>query len=247
MILVTGASGFVGQHLVRYLSERGHSVRALYFNTSPGEGLKALDNVEWLQCDLLDVFAVEDAMTGIEEIYHCAGIVSFERHRREELMHFNVESTANMVNEALEQGVRKLLYVSSVAALGRPEKPGEPVTEDVQWEESGQYSAYGLSKYFAEMEVWRAMAEGLNAVIINPATILGEGNWDQGSARLIKVAYSEFPFFTQGITGWVDVQDVVKVACVLMEEDVRDERFILSAGNYQYREIFSIMAAEMGR
>ena len=113
--------------------------------------MKALDNVEWLQCDLLDVFAVEDAMTGIEEIYHCAGIVSFERHRREELMHFNVESTANMVNEALEQGVRKLLYVSSVAALGRPEKPGEPVTEDVQWEESGQYSAYGLSKYFAEM------------------------------------------------------------------------------------------------
>jgi nucleoside-diphosphate-sugar epimerase len=219
----------------------------LYFNTPPNEGSKELPNVEWFRCDLLDVFAVEEAMDAVEEVYHCAGIVSFERQRREELMHFNVESTANVVNEALDKGVRKLLYVSSVAALGRPAKQGEPVSEDVQWEESGHYSSYGLSKYLAEMEVWRAMAEGLNAVIINPATILGEGNWDQGSARLIKVVYNEFPFFTKGITGWVDVHDVVKVAHMLMAGDIRDERFILSAGNYPYKVIFEKMAKEMGR
>ncbi|WP_276132678.1 NAD-dependent epimerase/dehydratase family protein [Polluticoccus soli] len=248
MILVTGASGFLGQHLVRYLSEQGHAVRALYFRCQPDEELSSLKNVSWQQCDLLDVFAVEEVMEGITQVYHCAGIVSFERQRKEELLHFNVESTANIVNEALLQNVDKLLYVSSVAALGRAAKPGEPISEDVQWEESGHYSSYGLSKYMAEIEVWRGMAEGLNAVIINPATILGEGsNWDQGSARLIKVVYSEFPFYTEGITGWVDVQDVVKASYMLMQSEIRDERFIISAGNHAYKEIFTTMAREMGR
>jgi dihydroflavonol-4-reductase len=247
MILVTGASGFLGSHLVRHLSANGHIVRALYFNTAPSAALQQLPNTTWLQCDLLDIFAVEEAMQDITEVYHCAGIVSFERRRKEELMHFNVESTANIVNEALEQNIRKLLFVSSVAALGKAAKQEQVITEEAQWEETGYYSAYGQSKYMAEMEVWRAMAEGLNAVIINPVTILGEGNWDEGSARLIKVAYEEFPFYTSGGTGWVDVLDVVKAAYMLMQSDIQDERFIVSAGNYPFKDIFTMMAREMGR
>src|SRR5690606_34357034 len=135
---------------------------------------------------------------------------------------FNVESTTNLVNEALLQDVRKLLYVSSVAALGRSEEKKE-ISEEEQWEESKYNSSYGLSKHMAELEVWRALGEGLDGVVVNPDIILGEGNWDEGSARLMKVVYNEFPFYTSGINAWVDVQDVVKAMVQLMDSNVTAE------------------------
>ncbi|RYE20247.1 MAG: NAD-dependent epimerase/dehydratase family protein [Sphingobacteriales bacterium] len=246
MILVTGASGFVGQHLVRMLSAKQQPVKAIYNSTPPPAEVASLPNVTWQQCDLLDIFEVEDAMKGVDDIYHCAGIVSFNPKDKQKVLHFNVESTTNIVNQALEQGIRKMIYVSSVAALGRSEEQKE-ITEEEQWEESKYNSAYGSSKYLAESEVWRGVAEGLNAVIVNPSTILGEGNWDKGSARLIKVVYDEFPFYTEGITGWVDVQDVVKALYMLMQSDITNERFIVSEGNHEFREVFTLMANAMGR
>lgn len=241
MVLVTGASGFVGQHLVRYLSAQGASVRALYRNNAPNGSLLALPGVSWMQCDLLDVYDVDAAMTGITEVYHCAAIVSFHPKKRAEMLHANVESTANVVNEALAHDVRKLAFVSSVAALGRT-AGSKTITEEEAWEESRYNSAYGLSKYQAEMEVWRGIAEGLNAVIVNPGIILGEGDWSDGSSRLMKLAAEEFPFYTEGINGWVDVQDVVQALYNLMHSNIEAERFILSAGNFSYKEIFTIMA-----
>ncbi len=248
MILVTGASGFVGQHLTKYLSGLGHTVRALYYQAAPSDELSALKNVSWVQCDLLDVSDVETVMQGIDKVYHCAGIVSFHPKDRERLLHFNVESTANIINEALATGVTKLVYISSVAALGRGEQIAAEITEEEQWEESKYNSAYGLSKHLAEMEVWRGIGEGLSAVIVNPATILGPAhNWDAGSARLMKVADKEFPFYTEGVTAWVDVADVVKAAYLLMESDIDAERFILSAGNYSFKDIFTQMAKALGK
>jgi dihydroflavonol-4-reductase len=247
MILVTGASGFVGQHLVRLLSSKGMKVRALYNNTPPGKNLIGLEGVHWVKCDLLDVYDVEEAIQDIVEIYHCAGIVSFDPSDKEQLLHFNVESTANLVNQALEQSIRKFIFISSVAALGRSEDEHTEITEEEQWEESKYNSAYGLSKHLAEMEVWRGIGEGLNAAIVNPATILGTGDWDKGSARLIKVVDREFPFYTMGVTAWVDVNDVVNAAYLLMNSDIEAERFIISAGNYSFREIFTQMAHALGR
>jgi len=248
MILVTGASGFVGQHLVRYLSGNGHAVRALYHSTPPSAEMAALPNVTWMQGDLLDIYDVEAAVAGADEVYHCAGIVSFHPKDRNRLLHFNTESTANLVNEALAAGIRKMVYISSVAALGRSEHVSTEITEEEQWEESKYNSAYGLSKHMAEMEVWRGIGEGLSAVIVNPATILGTAsNWDTGSARLLKVADNEFPFYTEGVTAWVDVTDVVKAAYMLMESDIEAERFILSTGNYSFKEIFTQMAQALGK
>jgi dihydroflavonol-4-reductase len=246
MILVTGASGFVGQHLIKMLSTKQQPVRALYNSTQPPQALQHLSNISWMQCDLLDIYDVEEAMKGITDVYHCAGIVSFNAKDKEQVLHFNVESTANIVNEALEQGIRKMVFVSSVAALSRSEEKKE-ITEEEQWEESKYNSVYGLSKYLAETEVWRGVAEGLNAVIINPSTILGEGDWDRGSARLIKVVYNEFPFYTSGISGWVDVQDVVNAMYQLMQSDISEERFIINEGNHAFREVFNIMAKAMNR
>jgi len=246
MILVTGASGFVGQHLVRLLSSMGMAIRALYRRTQPGADLLALPGVSWVQCDLLDIYAVEEVIAWITDVYHCAAVVSFHPAERAEMMHTNVETTANIVNQALEQGIRKMAFVSSVASLGRSEGT-KTITEEEEWEESRYNSAYSLSKYLAEMEVWRGIGEGLDAVIINPGIILGEGNWDEGSARLMKVAYNEFPFYTNGVNSWADVKDVAEILWQLMQSDVGAERFIVSTGNFSYREIFTLMAGSLQR
>jgi dihydroflavonol-4-reductase len=247
MILVTGASGFLGQHLVQSLAAKGSPVRALYNNTPPPAQLQNLEGVSWLRADLLDVYDVETAMQGITHVYHCAAIISFQPAEQEKMLHFNPESTANIVNQALEQGITKMVYISSIAALGKGTIDKPEITEEEQWGESNYSSAYGVSKYLAETEVWRGIGEGLNAVIINPGIMLGEGNFKEGSTELISIAYKEFPFYTKGVTAWVDVQDVVNAACELMASANEAERYILSCGNFPYREIFNMMAASLGK
>ncbi|MES2701942.1 MAG: NAD-dependent epimerase/dehydratase family protein [Bacteroidota bacterium] len=247
MILVTGGSGFLGGHLVRHLSAQGLRVRALYYANPPAKDLAALPNVTWMQCDLLDVFAVETAMEGITDVYHCAGMVSFEPAKREEMLHFNPESTANIVNEALVRSIRKMVYVSSVAAIGRTGDPAVEITEEAEWGESRYNSAYGLSKYLAETEVWRGIGEGLDAAIVNPGIILGPCDSSGTPAGLMRLAYREFPFYTQGVTSWVDVADVVAAMVLLMGSAVSEERFILSAGNSSFKEVLSQMATALGK
>ena len=247
MILVTGASGFVGQYLVRALSARGEAVRALYHNNMPKPAELALPGIEWKKADLLDIYDVEEVMQGVTHIYHCAAIVSFQQKLQEKMLHFNPESTANIVNQALTQGIKKMVYLSSVAAIGRPESSNKEITEAEEWGESKYNSAYGISKYMAEMEVWRGIGEGLGAVIVNPGIILGAGDWGKGSAGLMKVAWNQFPFYTNGVTGWVDVEDVVTVLVQLMQADVEAERYILCSGNYSFRNIFTLMAGALQR
>ncbi len=250
MIFVTGASGFVGAHLTKRLSQEGRPIRALYNSNAPTPAMQSWPGVQWQQADLLDIFAADEAMQSMTEVYHCAAIVSFNPARRKELIHANGEMASNIVNAALDAGVRKLIHISSVAALGR-DGTGKEITEEAEWEESRHNSGYGLSKYAAEMEVWRGIGEGLEGAILNPGIILGEPlnpkSWSEGSARLMQVAYDEFPFYTDGITAFVDVHDVVKAAIGLMCSQVSGERFILSEGNRPFREIFTMMAAALGR
>lgn len=246
MVLVTGASGFLGQHLLSQLVAENVPIRALYNSHTPNDSLLQLPNVSWMKCDLLDVFEVEEAFKDVREVYHCAAKVSFESEDKYLIQKINADSTANVVNAAIEANVRKLIHVSSIATLGR-ENIDKPLNEDSFWEESKNNTAYARSKYLAEMEVWRAIAEGLNAAIINPAIILGVGNWDEGSARLMKVADSEFPFYTEGVNGWVAVEDTIRAMILLMKSDISEERFILSEGNHSYKEIFTLMANALGK
>lgn len=247
MILVTGGSGFVGGHLVRHLSAMGVQVRALYNTNAPKGDLQNLPHVAWMQCDLLDIYAVEEVMRDVTDIYHCAAIVTFAPGMAEQMLHFNPESTANIVNQAIVQGIRKMVYVSSIAALGRNGTINKSINEDQEWGESRYNSAYGISKYLAENEVWRGIGEGLNAVIVNPSVILGAGNWGTGSPQLITLADKQFPFYTHGTNGWVDVQDVVNAMVQLMNSDAEAERYIVSGGNHSYRHIFTLMAQALGK
>lgn len=244
MIFVTGGTGLLGSYLLRDLVARGEKVRALYRTVIPAAAWAG--SVEWVQGDILDPVLLAESMRGVQQVYHCAAVVSFNPRKRREMMKVNVEGTTNIVNAALENGKPRLLYVSSVSALGRKYN-GEPVSETSKWEEEKHHSHYGRSKYFAEMEVWRAASEGLDTVIINPSLILGAGNWNEGSSAIFKKAWEEFPWYTEGGGGIVDVKDVVYAMTALMDTDITGERFIINAENWPFRKLFTQMAEALGK
>ena|SRR6478672_2417075 len=243
MILVTGGAGLLGATLIQQLLQAGQRVRAIY-NKTPISIEHT--NLEILKCDILDVAGLEDAMGDITQLYHCAGMVSFHRKDVQQLYKVNVEGTANIVNAALEAGVEKMVHVSSVASLGRI-RENEIITEKMRWTPETSNSRYGESKHLGEMEVWRGIAEGLNAVIVNPTIILGPGNWDESSTAIFKSAYNEFPWYTQGTTGFVDVRDVARAMIKLMNSEVSGERFIVSGHNDSYQNVFNSIADAFGK
>jgi len=245
-VLVTGGSGLLGGYLIEALNARGLSVRALHRSIPPRLRIEDPSLMEWVYGDVLDVISLDDAMEGITEVYHCAAIVSFHPKRLSEMHRINVDGTANVVNACLRHQVRKLVHVSSVSALGR-KRDGQTITEQAKWDEASNGSAYGRTKYAAEMEVQRGIGEGLNAVMVNPSIILGVGDWHKGSSAMFRNAFNEFPWYTDGGTGLVDARDVVEVMIRLMKSDISGERFIVSAENWPYRKVFTEMAKGLGK
>ena len=232
---------------MKQLVRNGRKVRALHRSSFP-ENLseQELSAIEWVKGDIMDVDLLSEVMDGIEQLYHAAALVSFNPSRRRELFRTNIEGTANIVNAALECGVKKMVHVSSVSAMGRI-RTGVAVDETMFWTRETSNSNYGQSKYLAELEVWRAFGEGLNGVIVNPTLILGAGNWENGSSKMFKTAFDEFPWYTEGASGFVDVRDVVKAMIELMESDISGERFILNAENRNFRDVFTLMSNEFGK
>ncbi len=243
-ILVTGGSGLVGSELIAQLLAAENKVKAIY-NKTPLPDFKS-KNLTSFKCDILDTSQLEHAMEGITKVYHCAAIVSLSSKNKDELFAVNIDGTTNIVNAAIDARVKKLLYVSSVAALGRL-REGQNVTEEMYWTEDTNNSNYGKSKFLAEMEVWRGIGEGLDAVIVNPSLILGGTNWNKGSMEIFKTAFEEFPWYTEGISGFVDVRDVAKAMILLMESGITSQRFILNAENIPYKNVFSEIARSFGK
>lgn len=239
MILVTGSAGLLGNEVVHQLLQQGKAVKIMYNQTVPA--LAGQPDITAVQCNLLDVVGLETLMEGVEQVYHCAAVVSFNPRQKHELFKINVEGTANIVNAAINAGVQKMVHVSSVAAMGRL-RQGQTVTEAMHWTEETSNSQYGKSKYLGEMEVWRGVGEGLQAVVVNPSIILGAGDWESSSSKIFKSVYDEFPWYTEGVTGFVDVKDVAAAMLQLMDSPISGEQFILSAENKTYREIFNLIA-----
>lgn len=245
MVFVTGGTGLLGSYLLRELVARGKKVIALYRKDIPQAGYA--NEVEWVKGDIHDVVLLEELMQRAGHVYHCAAMVSFNPKNRLAMLKVNVEGTANIVNAAIKTGVQKLVHVSSVSALGR-KRDGMQVTEESRWEDDRNNSNYGRSKYLAEIEVWRGISEGLNAVIVNPTFILGVGQWQkEGSAAIFKKAWDAFPWYTDGVSGFVDASDVAKAMILLMESDIRNERFIINAENWSFRELFTAMATAFNK
>jgi dihydroflavonol-4-reductase len=257
MILVTGGTGLVGAHLLYELTNSGLRVKALRRQQSNTDWVKKIfsyytdqvetlfSQIEWVEGDILDYFSLEEALKGVTGIYHCAAIVSFHGDDNDMMLNNNVKGTGNLIDAAIHNGVSRFCHVSSISALGKTQD-GSEITEETYWTPSKRKTGYSLSKFFSEMEVWRGIEEGLDAVIVNPSIIMGPGNWDIGSPKLFQSIWKGLKYYTKGISGFVDVRDVVKAMILLMDdrqfEQVKNQRFILNAGNMSYQDFFNKIA-----
>lgn len=257
MILVTGGTGLVGSHLLYDLVKNNESVRAIIRNKGKIDLVKKIfsyysddsenliQKINWVEGDVLDLYSLEESFSDIRKVYHCAAIVSFNGKDKSELINANVQGTENIVNLCLAKNIEKLCHVSSIASLGIALN-GDLIDENNNWTSSKNRSAYSISKYNSEMEVWRGIQEGLNAVIVNPSVILGPGFWNSGSGTLFTKAAGGMKYFTSGATGFIDVRDVADVMISLMESEISAERYILNSENLHYKELFDSIAEATG-
>ncbi len=251
MIFVTGGTGLVGSHILLELSQKGEQFKALKRDSSSlsicenifkhynAEDL--FEKINWVVGDVNDIPSLECGMQNCDMVLHAAAVVSFIPSDAELLKKVNIEGTANVMNVALTAGVKKVGFVSSIAALGRNSTEGI-VDEECHFKATKLDSNYALSKYYAEQEVWRASQEGLNVVIINPSVILGPGDWNKGSSQIFQKIHSGLKFYTPGSTGYVDVVDVANSLVALLFSDVKNERFIVNGANLKYRDCFDRIA-----
>jgi dihydroflavonol-4-reductase len=242
MILVTGATGFVGSVLARQLATQNISIRCIKRSTSviPHILQPYSHLIDWREADILDYATLEEAFEDITQVYHCAAWVSFKQADKDPMIHTNVKGTANVVNLCLEQGAR-LVHVSSIAAIGQA-KPGQLITEKNYLEETPANNIYSISKLESEMEVWRGIAEGLDAVIVNPSIIIGPTAGTEGSGKLFETVRRGLKFYTRGSCGLVDVEDVARCMITLMESDITAERYIINAENWNYKDLMETIA-----
>ncbi|MBC7914648.1 MAG: NAD-dependent epimerase/dehydratase family protein [Pyrinomonadaceae bacterium] len=239
MILVTGATGFLGSELVKQITDQGFPVRAIKRQSSQIPPLlQDLPLVEWANADILDYFALEQAFESVTHVYHCAALLSFAREDKKKMLKINREGTHHIVNLCQQNNITKLVHVSSVAALGEA-RNGLAVTEKNPWEFNGSQSGYSISKYESEMEVWRAIAEGLNAVIVNPSIIIGKNTGKKGSGQIFATSKKGIKFYTSGSNGFIDVEDVAKAMIMLMQSNITAEGFLLNAENRDLKDILT--------
>lgn len=244
-VFVTGATGFVGSYLTRLLLQKGYEVSASKRASSKMDLLRDVHSkVKWMDGDILDIPFLEKSIEGMDLVFHCAAIISFSPKDLEKMMAINVQGTANIVNTCLHQQVRKLIHVSSIAAIGRP-KHETSITEKTKWQKSELNTNYAKSKFLAEQEVWRGHSEGLNIGIVNPSIILGAGYWDSGSCKLFHTVYKGLKFYPLGSTGFVDVRDVAQTMLAISISERSGERYITNGSNIPYQQLFDLMADEL--
>ncbi len=256
MIFVTGGTGLVGSHILLKLAKDRIPFKALKREMS---SLQVCENIfshysekklfreiNWVTGDINDIPSLEKAMLGCSRVLHCAAVVSFHPSAVELMRKVNIEGTANVVNVALSKGIKKLGYISSIAALGRNSTIGI-IDEECYFKDTKLDSNYARSKYYAEQEVWRASQEGLDVVIVNPSVILGPGDWNKGSSQIFQKIYSGLRFYTTGSTGYVDVIDVANSLVDLLFSSVKNERFIVNSANLKYRDCFDRIALKLGK
>jgi nucleoside-diphosphate-sugar epimerase len=253
MILVTGGTGLVGSHLLFKLLNSGEKqVRATFrrektlkrvkhvfsYYTEDAENL--FKKIEWVEADINDIPKLQSAFKDITHVYHCAAFVSFEPDKYKTLRKINIIGTANIVNLCISNSIKKLCYVSSVAAVGHQNNSEKLIDEKTAWNPEDDNSVYAITKYGAELEVWRGTQEGLDAVVVNPGIILGAGYWNGGSSgNLFKLIYNGMPYYTNGINGYVDVWDVVNTMHQLMKSPIKNEGFILVSENLSFKDFLT--------
>ena len=257
MILVTGGTGLVGAHLLYHLLKNDKKIRAIYRSKDKIESVKKvfsyytddvtlIDKIDWFKADITEVPAMIPAFVGVKKVYHCAAFISFNPKDYIEMRKINIHGTAIIVNLSIDAKIDKLCFVGSIASVGESIND-QLITEENEWNKELDNSGYSITKFGAEMEVWRASQEGVEVVIVNPGVILGSGFWQSGSGKLFSQVYNGFKYFTEGITGFVSVKDVVKTMILLMDSTIKNQRFILVSENKTYKDVLFAIADGFGK
>lgn len=255
MILVTGATGLVGSHLLVQLLQENEEVKALFRTEKQIEKVKNVfhfhnqlplfNKINWVKGDITNIPSLEIAFEKVSHVYHCAALISFDPNDEQELRKINIEGTANIVNCCIDFGVKKLCHVSSIAALGNPKEHENSITEETEWNPENSHSDYAITKYGAELEVWRGCQEGLDVVIVNPAVIFGYGFPKKGSDVIIQTIKKGLSFYTDGTIGIVSVEDVTKCMIQLMKSTIKGERYTLVGENIETKKLLEFIAREL--
>lgn len=247
MILVTGGTGLVGSHLLYHLAQKNDFIRATYRDKSKISTVKhvfsyytknpsdVFDKIEWLECDITNIPQLDLAFKNITYVYHCAAMVSFDPKDYHQLRNINIEGTANVVNFCISNNIKKLCYVSSIAALGKTENK-TPITENTEWNKEEPHNVYAITKYGAEMEVWRATQENLDVIVVNPGIIIGPGYWNSSSGYLFKKIYKGLSYYTTGKTGYIDVNDLCNAMLKLMTSTLKNEAYIVVNEHLSFKD-----------
>lgn len=254
MILVTGGTGLVGAHLLYQLTKRNEKIRAIYRNKQKVEALKSIlffdenealfHKIEWVEADITNIPSLIEAFNDISYVYHCAGFISFDPKKFKKLKSINIEGTAHIVNLCIKNKIKKLCYVSSIAAIGK-DSSTPIITEETEWNSEIENDVYAITKHGAEMEVWRGSQEGLNSIIINPGIILAAGFWKSASGSIFTKVKNKLPFYPQGKTGFVDVLDVVEIMIKLMDSNYTNQRYIVISENVSYKKLLYSIAESL--
>ena len=257
MVFVTGGTGLVGSHLIFDLIKEGLEIRAIrrsssniktlydlapYYNISHEQ----LDKIDWVEVSLQDPIALEESMKNCHWVFHCAAMVSFSPGDKDALFETNIVGTRNLVNAALNAKIKKFGYVSSTAAIGKG-KHDNVVSEKTKWNDGGNNSSYGISKHYAEREVWRGSQEGLDIVIVNPSIIVGPGDWGKSSTNLFESVWNGLKYYSKGANAFVDVRDVSRALLMLMKSEVVQERFLMMGENLPFKQFFDQVATALNQ
>ena len=255
MILVTGGTGLVGSHLLLKLTEGKLPVKATYRSKDRIKGVEALfafakaqsrfSKIIWVEADITNIPQLTVAFKDVQEVYHCAALISFDPYDFNKLIKTNVEGTANVVNLSLAQEITKLCYLSTIAALSK--LPNTPINEENYWDPNEDNSVYGISKYGAETEVWRASQEGLDVLVFSPGVILGEGHQNEGSGKLFQRVLKESPYYPTGGTAFIDVKDLIKVMVEGMDSNLKNESFVAIGHNQLFRQVLTEIAQSLSK
>ena len=243
-IFVTGGTGLIGSYILRTLIKSGY--KNISCLRRPGSEMNLVEpiatQINWIDSTLSDTEILYDHLQSVDRIIHAAAIISFYSKDWKLMYKTNVEGTANLVNAALAASrIKKFVFVSSIAALGRRQN-NQTINENSSWEENRLNTQYAITKYLAELEIWRGSEEGLPVVILNPSIVLGSGFWEEGSISIIKNIFDGLKYYPRGATGFVDVRDVAKAVEIVLRNDIVKERFIISCANKSFQEIFQQIA-----
>ena len=249
MILVTGATGFLGRNLILSLSEKDDNIigqfrreikldetRNFFIANNKEE---IFNKIIWKKADITNFSEVQSLFDKVDEVYHCAAYVSMASYKSSYLNQVNITGTTYLVDNCIKKKIKKLCFISSIAAIG--ESNNGKITEENEWNPEIDKTPYSYSKYGSEMEVWRASQEGVPVIILNPGIIIGN---NLNNSQIQKIIKNKFNFYTTGITGFVTVEDVVNASVALMEKKIKNERFILVSENIPFKDLVNFLSTK---